>query len=79
MTVRRLWVLVSKLGPESRTKQAMYGEDIAAWTPEGQQRSFLIYHASYANWQRGNGKRSDRPKPPKPPHARVRLRLPDDL
>ena len=79
MSLRRLWVLVSKLPADSWTKQAMYGEEIAAWTPEGQQRTFLIYHASMANWQRGNGKKSQQPKPPKPPRPRVRIRLPDDI
>jgi hypothetical protein len=79
MTVRRLWVLVSKLPADSRSQQALYGEEIAVWTPQGQQRGALIHHTEVANWQRSNGKRADRPKPPKPPSGRVRLRLPDDL
>lgn len=79
MSLRRLWVLVSKLPADSRTKQAMYGEEFAAWTPEGQQLTALIHLGEVANWQRGSGKRADRPKPPKPPRARIRLRMPDDL
>lgn len=79
MSLRRLWVLVSRLPADSNSKQALYGEEIAAWTPEGQQRTVLIHYAEVANWQRGQGKKSAKPKPPKPPRARVRLRVPDDL
>lgn len=79
MSLRRLWVLVSRLPADSRTKQAMYGEEIAAWTPEGQQRMILIHRAEVANWQRGSGKKSERPQPPEPPRPWIRIHVPDDL
>lgn len=78
MSLRRLWVLVSKLGPDSRTKRVAFGEGIAMWTPEGQQRSALIYQTEHANWQRGGGK-GEKPRKPKAPSGRLRLRMPDDI
>jgi hypothetical protein len=79
MSLRRLWVLVSRLPEDSHSKRALYGEEIAAWTPEGQQRTVMIHQAEVANWQRGNGKKANRPKAPRPPSGRVRLRVPDDI
>ncbi|GGV34255.1 hypothetical protein GCM10010182_67670 [Actinomadura cremea] len=79
MSLRRLWVLVSGLREDSRSKRAMFGDEIAEWTTEGKQRGVLIYQASVANWQRGGGKKADKPKPPKPPSGRPRIRLPDDI
>lgn len=80
MTLRRLHVLVSRLPVDSRTQQAMHGEEIATWTPDGAQRHALLYGLEVANWQR-SGKKSGRPKPPKPPRIRDRMTitLPDDI
>lgn len=80
MTLRRLHVLVSRLPVDSRTQQAMHGEAIATWTPDGAQRHAIMHSLAVANWQR-SGKRSGAPKPPKPPRMRQRIRidLPDDI
>lgn len=78
MPLRRLHVLVSRLPVDSRTKQAMHGDEVATWTPAGAQLHQIAHALAVANWQR-SGKRSGKPKEPKPPRARTRIPLPDDI
>lgn len=78
MSLRRLHVLVSRLPMDSRTQQAVHGEQAATWTPAGAQRHAILHSLATANWQR-SGKKSGRPKEPKPPRARTRIDLPDDI
>lgn len=79
MSLRRLWVLVSHLPPDSRCNLILYGR-AAPWTPEQVRHEHLLYVLAQANWQRGGGKgeRPKKPKSPSPPEW-VRIDLPDDL
>ena len=78
MSLRRLHVLVSGLPVDSRAKRAAFGGEVATWTPAGAQRHAILHSLATANWQRA-GKTSGKPKEPKPPRMRDRLRLPDDI
>ncbi|WP_395109779.1 hypothetical protein [Actinomadura sp. SCN-SB] len=78
MSLRRLHVLVSHLPLDSHTKQAMFGERVATWTPLGAQLHGVLHGLAVANWQRSGGKRG-KPKEPRPPAARIRIDLPDDI
>lgn len=78
MSLRRLHVLVSGLPVDSRAKQAAFGAEVATWTPAGAQRHALQHSLATANWQR-SGKKSGRPKEPKLPRVRDRIKLPDDI
>ena len=79
MTLRRLWVLVSKLPLEARCNQLLFG-DAARWTPEQSRHEQLSYLIAHGNWQRGGGKgeKPKKPKAPRPPEL-VRIDLPDDI
>lgn len=79
MSLRRLWVLVSRLPQDARSNQIMYGA-AASWTPDTAQRAGIAHQLAVANWQRGGGK-NERPKKPKAPRlpAKVHIDLPDDI
>lgn len=79
MTLRRLWVLVSKLPQDARCNRILFG-DAAQWTPEQARHEHLTYLIAHGNWQRGGGK-GEKPKKPKPPRLpqRIRIDLPDDI